>query len=62
MVIQLGYPVQGFPLLCHLSEPHVHINGKGASGVVVFTTAVSQSTETHLGGLFLWSLLAFAIL
>ena len=44
MVIHSGYPARGSPLLCHVSEPHVHINGKEVTGAVTFPTPVFQST------------------
>ena len=40
-----GYPIWGPPLHLRLSNPHVHINGKGAPGAVTFTAAISQSTR-----------------
>ena len=44
MVIHLGYLVRGSPPQCHLSELHVHINGKEVLGMVAFPTAISQFT------------------
>ena len=35
--------VRGPPLLCHLSDLHIHINGKGVPGVV--TASLSQSAR-----------------
>ena len=55
MMIHSGYPVQRFPLLCHLSEPHPHIDGKGVLGAVTFPAAISQLTwprQKYFGTIF----------
>ena len=36
-----GYPVRGPPLLCYLSDLHVHINGKGRPRAVPSTATLS---------------------